>query len=212
MTAYDVEAQLGSPAVGEDVLGRMHARLAAAAARDGLLEVSYRLIDSPIGSLLLARTPRGLVRVAFGADEEIALMDLSARIGPRILFSPIGLDDVAGQMGEYFAGTRTTFTLALDHALSQGFRAQVQALLTSIPYGATLSYGELAARAGNPRAVRAVGTACATNPLPIVVPCHRVLRADGSLGGYAGGPAAKAALLALESRARQSGGPRTTLR
>ncbi len=194
----DLVALLGTPG-DEEALERLHERLEAAAASEGLLDVSYRLLDSPVGSLLLARTPRGLVRVAFPSDHESALEVLSDRVSPRILLSPSDLDEAARELDGYFAGTRTDFTLALDHALSHGFRAQVQALLPSIPYGGTVSYGELAARAGHPRAVRAVGTACAMNPLPIVVPCHRVRRADGSLGGYAGGPAAKAALLALES-------------
>ncbi|MFN8099381.1 MAG: methylated-DNA--[protein]-cysteine S-methyltransferase [Dermatophilaceae bacterium] len=208
MTAYDLEALLEAVDIDEGTVGRLHGRLEAAAAREGVLDVSYRLVDSPVGSLLLARTPRGLVRVAFAGDHGAALEALSARVSPRILLSPKALDDVAKELDGYFAGTLTSFTLDLDHALSHGFRAQVQALLPSIPYGATVSYGELAARAGNARAVRAVGTACATNPLPIIVPCHRVLRADGSIGGYAGGPAAKATLLALESGGGHNGSRR----
>ncbi|MBK6887922.1 MAG: methylated-DNA--[protein]-cysteine S-methyltransferase [Tetrasphaera sp.] len=184
---------------GDDDLTRLRARLAAAAHGAEILDIAYRIIDSPIGSLLLARTPRGLVRVAFEPDHEAALVTLATVVSPRILLSPKDLDDAARQIEGYFGGRRRTFTLDLDRALSHGFRGAVQALLPTIPYGLTTSYGALAARAGNPRAVRAVGSACATNPLPIVVPCHRVLRADGSLGGYAGGSPAKAALLTLEA-------------
>ena len=125
----------------------------------------------------------------------------SARISPRILRVPTRLEPTVRELGEYFAGTRTEFDLALDLSLSHGFRRAVQELLPTIAYGRTVSYAEMAHRAGSPRAVRAVGSACATNPLPVVVPCHRVLRADGQLGGYLGGPQAKARLLALEAAA-----------
>lgn len=182
-------------------LAALHRRLEIAAAGGGLLDVAYRVLDSPVGALLLARTPRGLVRIAFAAqDHDAVLADLSARLSPRILHSPSALDDAAYQIDAYFAGRATDFELPLDRALTAGFRAEVQTLLPRIAYGATVSYARLAELAGNPKAVRAVGSACATNPLPIVLPCHRVLRSDGSLGGYAGGLDAKRALLALESR------------
>ena len=122
-------------------------------------------------------------------------------MSPRIVAAPGPLDAVATQLEEYFAGTRHAFDLPLDHALSSGFRQEVQCFLPHIGYGRTLTYKEVAAQVGNPTAVRAVGTACATNPLPVVVPCHRVLRSDGGLGGYLGGLEAKTTLLDLERAA-----------
>jgi methylated-DNA-[protein]-cysteine S-methyltransferase len=180
-------------------LARLHERLAAAAARDGLLDVAYTTIDTPVGPLLLAATDKGLVRVAYASqDHDLVLADLAQRVSPRVLRAPGRLSVAARELDEYFAGRRTTFDLPLDLALSSGFRRLVQQHLPDIAYGHTQSYKQVAEIVGNPRAVRAVGTACATNPLPVVVPCHRVLRSDGTLSGYAGGPAAKATLLALE--------------
>jgi methylated-DNA-[protein]-cysteine S-methyltransferase len=184
----------------EATLRRLHDRLATAARAQGVLDVAYRTMDTPVGSLLLAGTPVGLVRIAFaGQDHDRVLDDLAHRIGPRILADPRFLDPVSRELDEYFAGTRRHFDLPLDRRLTDGFRAQVLAQLPLIDYGRTASYTQVAQAAGNPRAVRAVGSACGANPLPIVVPCHRVVRSDGSLGGYAGGPAAKRVLLALES-------------
>jgi methylated-DNA-[protein]-cysteine S-methyltransferase len=183
-------------------LDRLHQRLEAAATRDGLLDVAYTSFDSPVGALLVASTPKGLVRVAFASEDQDAVLDqLAAALSPRILRAPNRLDRAVHQLDEYFAGTRTTFDLDLDLSLSAGFRQLVQRCLPLIAYGRTASYAQVAEMAGNPRAIRAVGTACATNPIPIVVPCHRVLRSDGSLGGYRGGPAAKALLLDLEAAA-----------
>ncbi|GAA3587744.1 methylated-DNA--[protein]-cysteine S-methyltransferase [Klugiella xanthotipulae] len=182
------------------LLDRLHTRLAADAASADLLDVAYRTLDSPVGPLLLAATPRGLLRVAFDSeDHDAVLAAIAAKVSPRILFAPERLDAAARELDEYFARTRTTFDLPLDHALSKGFRQTVQTYLPLIPYGHTETYAHVAARVGNPRAVRAVGTACATNPLPLVLPCHRVVRSDGSPGGYAGGPEAKTALIALEA-------------
>lgn len=181
-------------------LARLHARLAAQAEREGLLDVAYRVVDSPVGSLLLAATEAGLVKVAYEVqDHDAVLAALAEKVSPRILAAPARLDAVVRQLDEYFAGARHEFDLALDWRLSAGFRRQVLDHLTRIDYGRTESYAEVAAGAGNPKAVRAVGTACATNPLVIVVPCHRVVRSDGAPGGYAGGAAAKQALLALEA-------------
>lgn len=181
-------------------MDRLRSGLVARAEAAGLLDVAYRSIDSPLGELLLAATPLGLVRVAFAAQGvDAVLADLAVRLSPRILAAPRRLDEPARQLEEYFDRRRHAFDLALDHALSAGFRGEVHRVLPQIGYGRTTTYGELAARLGSPRAVRAVGTACATNPLPLVVPCHRVVRSDGSLGGYAGGAAAKRALLALEA-------------
>lgn len=183
-------------------LADLRGRLAERAERDGILDVAYRELDTPVGVLLLAATARGLVRVAFARDGvDAVLSDLAERVSPRVLAAPARLEDAARQLEEYFDGARRGFDLPLDRRLSTGFRGVVQAALPDIDYGRTVSYAELAARVGKPRAVRAVGTACATNPLPVVVPCHRVLRADGSLGGYAGGADAKAILLALERAA-----------
>lgn len=173
--------------------------LATRAAAEGLLDLSYRLIDSPLGTLLLAATEQGMVRVAFAREDFDTVLDsLAAKVGVRILERHAPLDAAARQLEEYFGHRREGFALELDHRLSSGYRLEVQLALPSIAYGQTMSYKELAAATGRPAAVRAVGTACATNPLPLVVPCHRVLRSDGSLGGYLGGPDAKKALLDLE--------------
>lgn len=179
---------------------RLHNRLTEAARRDGLLDVAYRTIDSPLGLLLLAGTDAGLVRVAY-VDEghEQVLSSLAGRISPRVLHDPGRLDTAATQLGEYFARRRTNFDLPLDLRLSHGFREEVLSYLPEIGYGHTASYGEVAAAMGRPKAVRAVGTACARNPLPVVVPCHRVVRSDGSTGGYVGGVEAKNTLLSLEA-------------
>jgi methylated-DNA-[protein]-cysteine S-methyltransferase len=183
-------------------LDALHDRLVEAARRDGLLDVAYRTVDTPVGPLLLAATDAGLVRVAYEREDfDAVLGTLAERLSPRILRSSARLDDAARQLDEYFAGHRRAFDLRLDHALSAGFRRTVQGWLPDIAYGHTATYGEVAAAVGNPKAVRAVGSACATNPLPVVVPCHRVLRSDGSLGGYVGGPDAKSTLLTLERAA-----------
>ena len=193
--------------VDDDDLARLRARLAAAAERDGLLDVAYRTVDSPVAPLLIAATPAGLVRVAFSNEgHDGVLQSLSDRISSRVLHAPARLDAVARQLDEYFAGRRRGFDVPLDWRLSQGFRRVVlQRLATDIRYGSTASYGTLARLAGSPNAVRAVGTTCATNPIPVVVPCHRVVRSDGTMGSYRGGPAAKRALLDLEVRIDQSG-------
>lgn len=183
-------------------LEQLHRRLESEAAAAGLVDVAYRTIDSPLGELLLAATPAGLIRVAFANENhELVLEQLAAKVSPRVLRSPGKLDPAARELDEYFARRRKTFDLALDLSLSRGFRQLVQRHLPEIEYGHTRSYKEMATLVGNPNAVRAVGTACATNPLPVVVPCHRVLRSDGSLGGYIGGLAAKSALLELEATA-----------
>jgi methylated-DNA-[protein]-cysteine S-methyltransferase len=181
-------------------LSRLQDRLAAAAQRDGILDVAYRTIDSPVGPLLLAATAEGLIRVAYASEgHDAVLQALAMRISPRILHAPGRLDTAARELGEYFAGHRRRFSLPLDLRLAAGFRRTVLTHLPEIGYGHTATYAAVAQLAGRPRAVRAVGTACATNPLPVVVPCHRVVRSDGSVGGYLGGPAAKRALLALEA-------------
>jgi methylated-DNA-[protein]-cysteine S-methyltransferase len=189
-------------APGPDTLARLHRQLEEASEREGLLDVAYRTVDSPVGQLLLAATPRGLVRIAYDTEDHDRVLEaLAGKLSPRVLRAPRRLDTAARELDEYFAGRRRAFDLPLDRSLSHGFRLLVQQNLPSIGYGQTRSYGQVAALVGNPKAVRAVGTACATNPLPVVVPCHRVLKADGTPGGYVGGPAAKLTLLTLEAAA-----------
>jgi len=191
---------LTEPSDGD--LEALHRRLEDLANARGALEVAYTTVDSPVGRLLLAATDIGLVRVAFeGEGLDRVLETLAARVSPRILQSPGRLTAVARQLDEYFAGKRTAFDVPLDYRLSSGFRQLVQQYLPRIGYGHTQSYREVAELVGNPKAVRAVGSACATNPLPVVVPCHRVLRTDGTLGGYIGGLEAKSTLLTLEHAA-----------
>lgn len=185
-----------------DDLRRLHDRLAAAAEAEGLLDVAYHTIDTPVGPLLLAATNVGLVRVAYANEgHDAVLQSLADQISPRILHSAARLDDTARELEEYFARRRHTFDITLDWRLSKGFRSTVLHALPRISYGHTASYAAVAQLAGNPRAVRAVGSACATNPLPVVVPCHRVVRSDGAMGGYLGGVEAKRTLLGLEAAA-----------
>lgn len=203
MTTDELTRDLGRafPADPAD-LPRLRARLAAAAQRDGILDVAYRTVDSPVGALLLAATEAGLVRIAYASeDHDTVLQALADRISPRILNAPGRLEAPARELGEYFDGRRRGFDLQLDWRLSAGFRRAVLSQLPQIGYGRTASYAALAGLAGNPKAVRAAATACATNPLPIVVPCHRVIYSDGRIGNYLGGPEAKRALLALEAAA-----------
>ncbi|MGH2869151.1 MAG: methylated-DNA--[protein]-cysteine S-methyltransferase [Sciscionella sp.] len=182
---------------------QLRARFATAAEAEGILDVAYGTLDTPVGNLLLAGTEAGLVRIAYDRENHDAvLQSLADRISPRLLHAPARLDEVATELEEYFGSRRTRFDVTLDWRLSRGFRADVlHHLATDLPYGQTTSYGTVAELIGNPKAVRAVGTACATNPLPIVVPCRRVVRTGGSLGGYLGGPEARRTLLTLEHAA-----------
>jgi methylated-DNA-[protein]-cysteine S-methyltransferase len=180
-------------------LRRLHDRLATRAAVEGILDAAYRTVETPVGPLLLASTNKGLARVAYASeDHDRVLDDLARRIGARILRHPAQLDDAARQLDEYFSGRRRTFELPLDCGLTSGYRRDVLHLLPTITYGHTASYAAVAKMTGRPSAARAVGTACATNPIPVVVPCHRIVRADGGIGGYLGGIEAKATLLTLE--------------
>jgi methylated-DNA-[protein]-cysteine S-methyltransferase len=173
--------------------------LAETAADRGLIDVSVGEIDSPVGELLLAVTPRGLAYVAFEDEERDELLArLSRQLSPRILEYPAATDEVRRQLDEYFAGDRTRFELKLDRRLMRGIARDVLAATARVPFGRTTTYGTLAERIGRPRASRAVGNALGSNPIPIVVPCHRVLRAGGDVGGYAGGPSRKRRLLTLE--------------
>lgn len=185
-----------------DKLSGLRARLAVAAEREGILDVAYRVLDAPVGPLLVAATTQGLIRVAYAReDHDAVLQQLADKVSPRILHAPRRLDIAARELDEYFAGTRQDFDIPLDWRLSAGFRSTVLHHLHEIGYGRTASYAAVAKLAGSPKAVRAVGTACATNPLPVVVPCHRVVRSDGAMGGYLGGVEAKRLLLDLEAAA-----------
>ncbi len=199
-----LERRLGGtiPAPSPDRLAAGRARLAETAAAERLLDVAYAPVASPLGTLLVAVTPAGVVRLAFDTEStDDVLTDLAARVSPRVLEAPARLDAVRRELDEYFEGARTAFDLSVDWALSAGFRRRVLAATARIPYGRTGTYRSVATEAGSPAAVRAAGTALATNPVPIIVPCHRVLRSDGALGGYRGGPARKQQLLGAESAA-----------
>lgn len=184
----------------DDRLARSVDAFTRAAADADLIDVAYERHDSPFGPMFACATDAGLVRIGLPADDEDEVLDeLAAKVSPRILRSarPV-LTETRRELDRYFAGGLQTFDLPLDWRLSHGFRAEVLHELTAVPYGQTVTYAELAARAGRPNAVRAAGSAMATNPLPIVVPCHRVLRTGGAVGSYRGGVAMKERLLALE--------------
>jgi methylated-DNA-[protein]-cysteine S-methyltransferase len=174
-------------------------RLTRRIADEGLADVSYVPLDSPFGPLLLAATKRGLVRLAFPEEDvDQVLARLALRVSPRIVAAGGQLDAIRHELDEYFDGRRRAFELPLDWALVGPFARRVLRAASAIPYGGVLSYAEIAADAGSPRGSRAAGNALGANPIPIVVPCHRVLRAGGALGGYAGGPERKRFLLELE--------------
>jgi methylated-DNA-[protein]-cysteine S-methyltransferase len=179
---------------------RVRGDLARRAETEGLVDVAIERHDSPLGQILLGATAQGLVRLGLPIEEEDAVLEeLARRISPRVLRAPRAtLTQAHHELDEYFEGSRRTFELALDWRLTRGFRHEVLRATALIPYGSTASYREIATRAGRPAAVRAAGTALATNPLPIVVPCHRVLRSGGALGNYRGGLDTKARLLRLE--------------
>ncbi|MFN2503444.1 MAG: methylated-DNA--[protein]-cysteine S-methyltransferase [Acidimicrobiales bacterium] len=183
----------------DEAVTRLRTDLARRAHLAGLLDVAYRTLDSPVGLLLLAATPAGLVRVAYARENHDRVLGVIAeRISPRVLLAPARLDRTSRQLDEYFAGDRRHFELPVDLQLASGFRRSVLEHLLELDYGSTATYASVAATTGSPRAVRAVGTACANNPVPIVVPCHRVVRSDGTIGQYVGGPEAKRVLLDLE--------------
>ena len=194
---------LTAASTGDDEhLAALHDTLVQRASAESSVDATYRVVDSPVGPLLLAATENGVVRVAFAVeDHDRVLESLGASVGSRILRGGNRLDPLARELDDYFAGRRHRFDVPLDLRLARGFRLAVLRHLSDIPYGSTESYGEVAVASGSPRAVRAVGSACATNPLPIVVPCHRVVRSDGTLGGYLGGLPTKERLLALERAA-----------
>jgi methylated-DNA-[protein]-cysteine S-methyltransferase len=174
--------------------------LSQAAAAAGLLDVAYATLDSPLGQLLLATTPQGLIRLAYVdyEDEEAVLEHLATEVSPRILAAPRRLDEPRRELDEYFSGARRSFELPLDWRLTRGFARRVLEATARIPYGATATYKQMAEQAGSPRASRAAGNALGSNPIPIVVPCHRILHSGGGLGGYTGGVEKKRLLLGVE--------------
>jgi len=178
---------------------RAAARLAEAAAREGLLDVAYGFADSPFGRLMVAVTLRGLVRLDYpDRDLDLSLQELAAEVSQRILEAPRATDDVRRELEEYFDGKRKRFTVRVDMSPLHGFRRKVLEQTARIPFGQVSTYAEVAAAAGSPRGMRAAGNALGSNPVPIVVPCHRVLRSGGGLGGYTGGLDRKVTLLTLE--------------
>jgi methylated-DNA-[protein]-cysteine S-methyltransferase len=173
-------------------------RFRDAAARERLLDVAYDHVDTPIGDLLVATTERGLCRISYDAEPERELERLARSFGIRVLRSPRPIDPVRRELDEYFKGNRTKFDLSVDVSLLADFNRTVLKELARVPYGEVVTYGELAVRAARPRAARAVGTVMNRNPIPIVLPCHRVIGANGKLVGYAGGLDRKEQLLRLE--------------
>jgi methylated-DNA-[protein]-cysteine S-methyltransferase len=190
---------LGDGARAEERSRTLAGGLAGLAARRGLLGVAYGFADSPFGRLLVAMTPEGLVRLAFSSeDPDQVLQGLATRVSPRVLESERRIDPVRRQLDQYFEGRRRRFQVAVDLSLARGFQRKVLDRTASIPLGSVATYGEVAAAIGSPRASRATGNALGANPIPIVVPCHRVVHGDGTLGGYGGGREVKVALLQLE--------------
>lgn len=200
-SSHDLDTALATAFSSDpSAIAELTAALAARADAEGLLDVAFRRVDSPHGPLLVAATHEGVVRLAFASeDHDAVLADLARTVSARILEAPRRIDEAARQLDEYFAGRRQAFDLPLDLRLVHGFRRDVITRLPEIPFGATANYAEIAASVGNPRAVRAVGSACAHNPVPVIVPCHRVVRSDGTIGNYLGGTEVKRALLALEA-------------
>jgi len=195
----NVETTLARAASAPVEAEELSRRFVKRAAKEGLLEVAYTSIDTPFGPFLLAATPRGLVRLSFsGEDPEWVVDELARRVSPRILQAPEKLDAVRKQLDQYFAGKRRDFDVPLDWQLTHGFAQRVLRATARIPYGSVSTYKDMALKAGNVHATRAAGNALGSNPIPIVVPCHRVLRTGGSLGGYGGGLPMKEALLKLE--------------
>jgi methylated-DNA-[protein]-cysteine S-methyltransferase len=176
--------------------------IAERAAEDGLLDVAYTSVDSPLGPLVVAATPKGLVRVSYTEfrGEDDVLEDLARRVSPRVLEAPARLDGVRRELEEYFEGQRERFDTPIDWSHLAGFTREVLRATADIPFGDVSTYAGVAEAAGSPRAVRAAGNALGSNPMPVIVPCHRVLRTGGALGGYTGGLERKEFLLRLEGR------------
>jgi methylated-DNA-[protein]-cysteine S-methyltransferase len=204
MSEKKLEKMLRQAPSGGD-LDRAVQGVLARAERDGLIDVAYASVDSPFGRLLVARTDRGVVRLALPShrgdqrtDDEV-LEDLARFVSPRVLESPARLDEERRELEDYFEGKRDHFDLPVDWKLTPaGFRNRALHAVARIPYGETRTYGQIARQAGNERAFRAAGTACGRNPIPLIVPCHRVVQSGGGIGNYGGGPEMKRALLDLE--------------
>jgi methylated-DNA-[protein]-cysteine S-methyltransferase len=195
----ELESDLARPPDVELNMDRLMARLGPRAQANGLVDVAYASMDSPVGELLVAVTPRGLVRVSFASEvAEQVLAELAERISPRVLRLPRRTDEVRRELDEYFAGSRRRFGIPIDWSLVRGFAQGVLRATARVPFGQVTTYRQMAEAAGSPRASRAVGNALGSNPIPIVVPCHRVLHTGGGLGGYAGGLERKKLLLTLE--------------
>jgi methylated-DNA-[protein]-cysteine S-methyltransferase len=195
----DLERRLARTATPKIDPARVTAELARRADAEGLLDVAWATLDTPLGPIAVFVTPRGLVRVAYDRENFGAVADeVAEHISPRVLVAPRRTDPVREQLDEYFGERRRRFDLAIDWTLVRGFNQSVLKATAEIPFGETASYGEVAAAAGSPRAARAAGNALAGNPIPIVVPCHRVIHADGGIGGYTGGIDTKRFLLSLE--------------
>jgi methylated-DNA-[protein]-cysteine S-methyltransferase len=203
--SVNVEDRLRQAAGGLEPVSFDAGRFAARALDEGLADVAYAHADSPLGELLLAATPRGLACVSYlefrGEDDTLAR--LSARLSPRVVEAPARLDDARRQLDDYFAGRRRGFDLALDWGLVSDFGRRVLGQTARIPFGAVATYGDVAREIGSPGAARATGNALGSNPMPIVVPCHRVVRGGGKIGGYTGGLERKQLLLTLERGDRQ---------
>ena len=194
-----LRSSVDSAAAGFD-LDAAARRLAERAEDEGVLDVAYATVDSPFGRLLVAATDRGVVKLSLPNDDpEAALGQIAAGVSPRVLESPQRLDAVRRELDGYFEGRLRSFSTPVDWSLARGFADRVLHVVAAIPYGRTLSYAEVAAEAGNPRAFRAAGTACGLNPVPLIVPCHRVVQSGGRPGNYDGGPEMKLALLELEN-------------
>jgi methylated-DNA-[protein]-cysteine S-methyltransferase len=192
----------GTGAASEATAAGAARRVSSRIASEGLADVSYAPVDSPFGTLLAASTSRGLVRLAFPEEDVDAMLEgLARRLSPRIIEAPASFDAVRRELDEYFDGSRRIFELAQDWTLMSAFGRKVLRATYNIPYGGVLSYAEVATEAGSPRGSRAAGNALGSNPIPIVVPCHRVLRSGGNLGGYGGGLDRKRYLLELEGAA-----------
>ena len=195
----DIEQQLREAAL--ELPGEAPA-LTERADEEGLLDVAYTSVDSPLGPLVVAATPQGLVRVSYSEfrGEDEVLEELARRVSPRVLEAPARLDGVRRELDEYFEGRRERFDVPIDWSYLAGFTREVLRATAAIRFGEVSTYAGVAKEAGSPRAVRAAGNALGANPMPVIVPCHRVLRTGGSLGGYTGGLERKEFLLRLEGR------------
>ena len=196
------EDRLSGPAsaLEESMVAALNAEVLARGDATGLVDAAYTLMPSPMGELVVVVTDRGLLRIGFDTEELSAVLtEVAEAVGPVVVEDSGMTRTVVAELGEYFAGERRSFDIALDLRLTRGFRAEVQQALADIPFGSTMSYAEMAAHLGNPKAVRAVGTACAKNPIPLILPCHRIVRSDGSFGNYRGGHDRKQWVLDFEA-------------